>query len=230
MSKYTTTRIRDSYLNYIDGLPSSNISDSVVLIVVITIMIVILVVIVIRCEYKSRINEQEALALVCNTKDQEELIDSTKIFIIKITKEEIKIIKSEFPLDTTLKNTKKPETSFSPELSGTDRENMKSEASMRELSNRNLMEESLNKSLYAQSKPSKLKEEKPSLPLHSTEIKLTSRKKRYILVPILILLLILGMLILNLVKNGVIYGLNELTSAQNIFGLFTQSSCDLIQP
>lgn len=94
MSKYTTTRIRDSYLNYIDGLPSSNISDSIVLIVVITIMIVILVVIVIRCEYKSRINEQEALALVCNTKDQEELIDSTKIFISKITREEIKIIRS----------------------------------------------------------------------------------------------------------------------------------------
>ena len=55
---------------------------------------------------------------------------------------------------------KKEETSFAPDITVTEREYSKSEASMRELSGRNLMEESFNRSQFH---PSKVQKENKSM-------------------------------------------------------------------
>lgn len=64
----------------------------------------------------------------------------------------MKTIKNETFADTRIKVKKNEETSFAPDATVNDRENMKSEVSMRELSNRNLMDETVNKSLFLTSK------------------------------------------------------------------------------
>lgn len=98
---------------------------------------------------------------------------------------------------------------------------MKSETSMRELSNRNLMDETLNKSLFLQSKLKKEEEEK--IPLGSSEIPLPKTNISLILVPLLLWFLIVSVLVTNLVKNSILSNIKEKDSATNVFTFFQQS-------
>jgi hypothetical protein len=153
MSMWLNTffKLRNNYLSEIDLFPEKNATTAVILLSGIFLSLVVIFILMMRTDLTTRRNEQETLSVLVNAHCQEELIKTSKMFVGKITREEIRSIKQEYPLDAR-SGTRKEQASFAPDLTATDRENMKSETSMRELSNRNLMDETLNKSLFLQSK------------------------------------------------------------------------------
>ena len=150
------------------------------------------------------------------------MIESATEFISRITKEKIKPMHSESLMESRLK-VRKEETSFAPDVTVnvTERDfNPKSEVSMRELSGRNLMEENFNKAaLYPKSKK-KIKD----TPREPELIKLSPRRKKWFISPLVIFGLIIMIFTVNLVKNEMLQFLDSQTSSSNLFDIFKQST------
>ena len=76
-------------------MPEDNLNLNITLIIVIGVFFLIILIFLVRIEHKLRLDEHEALTLICNTKYQDDYIDYSKHFISKITKEEVQIARME---------------------------------------------------------------------------------------------------------------------------------------
>lgn len=103
-----------------------------------------LVVIVIRIQYKLRHDENKSLTLLYSVKNQQELILSTKIFISKITKEQLNLIRFEQEVTKTKNNFF--QSTLVADSTVNAKEATRSEASFRQMSGRDLLGNSLNNS------------------------------------------------------------------------------------
>jgi hypothetical protein len=106
---------------------------------------------------------------------------------------------------------------------------------MRELSGRNLMDDSLSKNLRLQSKMNGKDKEKEKEKDSKNDdmpvgrVRRSPCRKSWLLVPLAICLVILGLFLGNLIKNEMIYNINETTSTSNLFAMFQQSNPPLTQ-
>lgn len=124
-SSNTFLKIRSQYLTEINAQAEETITINIILIVLIAMALLAIFIISLRAEQKIRTDEQKVLAQVVSCNYQEELIDSSKAFLSNITKEEVRIIKNDFA-DTRTRPKRNEETSFAPDVTVNDRENMKS--------------------------------------------------------------------------------------------------------
>lgn len=114
-----------------------------------------------RLEHKLRVDEHRSLTLLASVQNQEELISSTKQFISKITREDLTVIRHE---EGARKNAVY-NSSFAPD--GTARDVTRSEMSLREISGRDLLGDSFNRSGVLQASQTSRLEPHPSVAFQS---------------------------------------------------------------
>ena len=124
----------------------------------------------------------------------------------------------------------KNETSFAPDVTATAREGgPRSQISMRELSGRNLMDDTLNKSSFIQAQQTNRSQPKAQLPLHNVQISPPPIKRRNIIIPAIIIVVLFTLIIANQIKNDVVGNIDQAQSTNNLFLLNRQGTLSTIQ-